>query len=57
MVDDRISESDCERLRAILQLLEVRIRSVMGLLKTITVLALKSRLKPTLRIFFKVCWS
>jgi hypothetical protein len=47
MVDDNISECDCERLRAILLLLEVRIRSVMGLLMTIIKIDHKS--------FVKVC--
>jgi hypothetical protein len=37
---------------AILLLLEVRIRSVMGLLMMIIVLALRRRLRPTLRVFF-----
>jgi hypothetical protein len=53
MVDDDISECDCERLPAILLLLEVRIRSVMSLLMTMIVLALKKRFKPTLRVFFR----
>jgi hypothetical protein len=52
MVDDNISECNCERLQAILLLLEVHIRSVMGLLMTIIVLAFKRRLRPTLRVFF-----
>jgi hypothetical protein len=52
IVDNDFSECDCERLRAILLLLELRIRSVKGLLMTIIVLALKKRLRPTLRIFF-----
>jgi hypothetical protein len=50
--NDDFSECDCERLRAILLLLELRIRSVKGLLMTIIVLASKKRLRPTLRIFF-----
>jgi hypothetical protein len=51
-VDDDISELDCEGLRAILLLKEVRIRSIMGLFMTIIVLALRRRLKPTLGVFF-----
>jgi hypothetical protein len=51
IVDDDFSECDCERLRVILLPLELRIRSVMCMLMTIVVLALK-RLRPTLRIFF-----
>jgi hypothetical protein len=43
MADDDISEFDCERLRTILLLLEVRIRSVMGLLMTLIELALQRR--------------
>jgi hypothetical protein len=38
---------------AILLLLEERIRSVIGLLMTIIVLALRRRLRPTLRVFFR----
>jgi hypothetical protein len=55
MVDDDISECDCEMKEsgAILLLLKVRIRSVMGLLMTIIVLALRRRLRPTLRVFLR----
>jgi hypothetical protein len=38
---------------AILLLLEVRISSVMGLLMTMIVLALRRKLRPTLRVFFR----
>jgi hypothetical protein len=53
IVDEDISECDCERLRSdFAALIEVRIRSVMGLLMTIIVLAFKKRLRPSLRVFF-----
>jgi hypothetical protein len=51
MVDDEISECDCERLRGDFTGWEVHIRSVMGLLMTIIVLALNRRLRPNLRFF------
>jgi hypothetical protein len=53
MIDDDIRVSATVKdSGAILLLLEVRIRSVIGLLMTIIILALRRRLRPNLRVFF-----
>jgi Flp pilus assembly protein protease CpaA len=54
MVVNDNSECDCERLRGDFTALKsILIGSVMGLLMTIIVLALRRRLRPTLRVFFR----
>jgi hypothetical protein len=52
MVDDSISECDCERLQAIILLLEERIRSVMGLLNDDYCIGIDEEIKTDPNSFF-----